>query len=335
MADYAIGLSFHKAHRTLVRAVELSPPARYFATRSDAGLITLPTLASGTQYIEMQGLRNVSFSVNDNNQEFRLLGDDGWSDSVITGSSVQANVTSYFMKDSERKTSSTTPVFCGDYDEGFKLIEKSRYNKDYEIYIEFLKEIGQANGSSGNWIYDFTGFNAVISNYSDNLTAEGLTEISFNLMSRGAPVIGKYDAGSSKIAFGGVFSTLLFLVEDTRELVFDPANNSLNHPKGDSITVKYTSDGTSALTQLKLSSTATEGYSLEEAASNKKVTAVVTLSGHTVTVNPAGNLKANTIYRLNIANGAMLQKVGSDGSASATGTYRPIQGATTFFRTGA
>lgn len=26
MADYAIGLSFHKAHRTIVRAVDLTPP---------------------------------------------------------------------------------------------------------------------------------------------------------------------------------------------------------------------------------------------------------------------------------------------------------------------
>ena len=47
MADYAIGLSFHKAHRTIVRAVDLVAPNRYFATRSTSGNITLPTLASG------------------------------------------------------------------------------------------------------------------------------------------------------------------------------------------------------------------------------------------------------------------------------------------------
>ena len=44
MADYAIGLSFHKAHRTIVRAIGLNAPCRYFATRSDAGMITLPIL---------------------------------------------------------------------------------------------------------------------------------------------------------------------------------------------------------------------------------------------------------------------------------------------------
>ena len=85
MADYAIGLSFHKAHRTLVRAVDLTPPCRYFATRDTAGLITLPTLDAGSAYVEMQGITNTTFAINDNNQEFRLLGDDGWMDSVITG----------------------------------------------------------------------------------------------------------------------------------------------------------------------------------------------------------------------------------------------------------
>ena len=57
MADYAIGLSFHKAHRTIVRAVDLTPPCRYFATRDSAGSITLPTLDTGDSYIEIQGIK--------------------------------------------------------------------------------------------------------------------------------------------------------------------------------------------------------------------------------------------------------------------------------------
>ena len=56
MADYAIGLSFHKAHRTVVRAVNLTPPCRYFATRDTAGLITLPTFDAGSSYVEIQGV---------------------------------------------------------------------------------------------------------------------------------------------------------------------------------------------------------------------------------------------------------------------------------------
>jgi hypothetical protein len=143
-----------------------------------------------------------SFQINDNNQEFRLLGDDGWSDSVITGASVQASVTTYFMKDIDAPAAGqTNPTFKGDYDEGFESIQRCRYDKNFEVYFEFMKELGRANGDTGNWIYDFAGFNACIQNYQEQLSAEGLTEISFDLMSRGRPVFGKYDAGSSPLSF--------------------------------------------------------------------------------------------------------------------------------------
>jgi hypothetical protein len=91
-------------------------------------------------------------------------------------------------------------VFRGSYDEGFNVIQRSRYDKTFEVYFEFLKELGQANGTTGNFIYDFTGFNAVISNYQESMSAEGLTEISFDLMSRGRPVFGRYDAGSTALS---------------------------------------------------------------------------------------------------------------------------------------
>lgn len=333
MADYAIGLSFHKAHRTIVRAVDLTPPCRYFASRSTAGLITLPTLDAGSRYVELQGITNTSFQINDNNQEFRLLGDDGWMDSVITGSSVQASVTAYFLKDTEVPAGQDCPVFRGGYNEGFELIQKARYNKDYEIYIEFLKELGQADGTTGNYIYDFTGFNAVIQNYSENLTAEGLTEISFDLMSRARPVFGRYDAGSTAISSGGVQSSLLFLVNGTRQAAVVPADNASAVAVGDDLTVTYTSNGTAALTQLALGQTDGSGFRLEVASTGVKVPATVSLASNVVTINPSANLGAGTIFRLVVADGAITQAVDANGAASASGVKRPIQGFTTTFRT--
>jgi len=333
MADYAIGLSFHKAHRTIVRAVDLTPPARYFATRDSAGYITLPILETGKSYVEIQGITNTSFQINDNNQEFRLLGDDGWMDSVITGSSVQASVTAYFLKDAEIPAGGVDPVFRGNYDEGFDLIQKARYNKDYEIYVEFLKELGQADGSTGNFIYDFTGFNAVVQNYSENLTAEGLTEISFDLMSRARPVFGRYDAGASRISFGNVQSSLLFLVNGTRQAATSPADNADSVAVGDDITVTYTSDGTAPLTQLSLGQSDGSGFSLENASTGAKVPATVSLASNVVTINPSANLAAGTIFRLVIADGAITQAVDASGTASASGIKRPLQGLTTTFKT--
>lgn len=333
MADYAIGLSFHKANRTVVRAVDLAPPARYFASRDSAGMITLPTLETGKSYIELQGITQTSFQINDNNQEFRLLGDDGWMDSVITGSSVQASVTAYFLKDAEIPAGSVDPVFRGNYNEGFDLIQRARYNKDFEIYIEFLKELGQANGTSGNYIYDFTGFNAVIQNYQENITAEGLTEVSFDLMSRARPVFGRYDAGSTSISTGGVQSNLLFLVNGTRQAATVPADNASAVVVGNDITVTYTSNGTAALTQLALGQTDGSGFRLEVASTGAKVPAAVSLASNVVTINPDANLAAGTIYRLRIADGAITQAVDANGAASASGIKRPLQGLTTTFRT--
>lgn len=335
MADYAIGLSFHKAHRTLVRAVDLTPPCRYFATRDSAGLVTLPTLDAGTSYVELQGITNTTFAINDNNQEFRLLGDDGWMDSVITGSSVQASVTAYFLKNAEIPAGQNCPQFRGNYDEGFALIEKARYNKDFEIYIEFLKELGQAEGLTGNYLYDFTGFNAVISNYNENITAEGLTEVSFDLMSRSRPVFGRYDAGSAGLAFGGVQTSLLFTdrTTGTHRFATVPAANAIAVAVANDLTVTYTSDGAIALTQLSLGQTDGGGFRLEIADSGVLVPSTVTLASNVVTINPTANLAAATIFRLRVADGAIKQAIDGSGNPSASGVKTSLEGFETVFRT--
>ncbi len=328
MADYAIGLAFHKSNRTLVRAVGLTAPNRYFATRDSSGNITLPSLATGDSYIELQGISQTSFQINDNNQEFRLLGDDGWMDSVITGSSVQASVTAYFMKNTDIPSGSTVPTFYGNYDEGFDLIQRSRYDKNFEVYFEFLKELGQVSGTTGNFIYDFTGFNAVMQNYQEQVNAEGLTEVSFDLMSRGRPVFGKYDAGSTAISFGGVQASLLFLVSGTRQAAVVPADNASSVTTSSTVTVTYTSNGTAALSSLALGQTDGSGFRLEVASTGVRVPASVALGGagsNVVTLTPAGALSAGTIYRLKVADGAITQVV--------SGIRRPLQGLTTEFRT--
>ena len=333
MADYAIGLSFHKAHRTIVRAIGLNAPCRYFATRDAAGFITLPTLDNGDAYVEIQGVTQTNFQINDNNQEFRLLGDDGWNDSVITGAGVQASCTTFFLKDSEIPGGAACPQFRGNYDEGFALIERARYDKDFEIYIEFLKEMGQSNGDSGDWVYDFTGFNAVIQNYAENMNAEGLTEVTFDLVSRGRPVFGRLNNGGSQIEFGQVQSTLLFQEAGVRELVTSPLDNADSVAVGANLTATYTSNGTAALTELSLGDPEGDGYALFVASTGARVPATVTLSTNVVTVNPDVQLAAATIYELRIADGAIRQSVDANGTANAAGVQRPIQGETVTFKT--
>jgi hypothetical protein len=335
MADYAIGLSFHKAHRTLVRAVELTAPNRYFANRDASGFITLPTLDTGASYLQMGGITQANFQVNDTNQDFRLLGDDGWSDSVITGAAVQASVTSYFARDTEIPAGTTVPVFRGNYDEGFNLIQRSRYDKTFEVYFEFLKELGQANGTTGNFIYDFTGFNAVLSNYQESISAEGLTEISFDLVSRGRPVFGRYDGGSTALSIGAIQSALLFTAPSsgTRRYATVPVDNAQAIVTTANQTVTYTSDGTVALTQLALGQADGSGFRLEVASTGVAVPCTVSLASNVVTIDPSPTLTAGTIYRLRVLDGAITQAVDASGNASASGTRRPLAGFTIEFRT--
>jgi hypothetical protein len=59
----------------------------------------------------------------------------------------------------------------------------------------------------------------------------------------------------------------------------------------------------------------------------------VSLATNVVTINPAANLAAGTIYNLIVADGAITQAVDASGNASASGIKRPIQGLTTSFRT--
>lgn len=331
MPEFAIGAAFHKAARTLVRAVPLITPNRLFATRSSAGFITLPTLPAGQGYVEMQGITQASFQVDDNDQEFRLMGDDGWSDSVTTGSRVRSSMTSYFIKDIEQGANG--PTFRGDYSEDFALIERSRSDKEYEVYFELLKEMGRLEGSTGDYIYDYAGFNGVIRNYNDGGSAEGLTEISFDVMSRGRPVFGRYNAGAAPLTIGQIQSALLFLVAGTRQAAVSPVDNASAHPIGDNITVTYTSDGTAALTQLALGQEDGSGFRLEVASTGVLVPATVSVASNVVTINPTADLGAGTIYRLVVADGAITQAVDASGAASASGRRRPIQGLTSTFKT--
>jgi hypothetical protein len=167
------------------------------------------------------------------------------------------------------------------------------------------------------------------------MNAEGLTEITFDLMSRARPVFGRYDGGSTPIKFGGVQSSLLFTAPSsgTRRYAVVPADNASAVVVGNNLTVTYTSDGTAALTQLALGQTDGSGFRLEVASTGAVVPAAVTLANNVVTIDPSANLAAATIYRLQVADGAITQAVDANGNASASGIKRPLQGFATEFRT--
>ena len=241
MSNFARGQAFHKASRTIIRAVEPSSPRAFVSTIDANGFVIPPALGEAEYYIDMQGISQMSIAVNDNNQDIRCLADDGWTDGVVISSSITVSVTSYFMRDLEyiegwapgvRASVPTMSAYnngaivctipdrtSGAWERGFSLIAKSRYEKDIgrivndpkirnnRIYVEILKEIGYADGTpQSSLIYDFLGLEAVVSNYSENENADGLTEVSYDLISVGAPSIGKFTEGTEAPKFMDVWN---------------------------------------------------------------------------------------------------------------------------------
>jgi hypothetical protein len=338
MADFAIGGSFHKASRTLIRAIPLTLPNRYYAVRDAAGMITLPTLVTGDSYIEMQGMTKFSFKVDANDNEFRLFGDDGWADSVTTGGKVSASYESYFMRNIELPGGAAAPDFRGNYSEDFAIIERSRSDLDFEVYIELLKEMGRANSATGNFIYDYAGFNGVFRGYSDGGDSQGLSTISGEFMSRGRPVFGRYDSGSTPLSIGALQSSQLSTANTsgTRRWAVVPLDNASAVVVSSAITITYTTDGTTALTQLSLPPAGGGGFRVENASSGVQISAGVALGGgssNVITITPTASLPAATILRLRVADGAINQSLDASGNPSASGIRRPLQGFSTTFRT--
>jgi hypothetical protein len=337
MADFAIGQAFIKAHRSILRIVPLKGPCRYFAQRDGAGFISLPTLDLGDSYVPLNGVQQATFQVDNNDKEFRLFGDNGWSDSVTTGGRVRMSAQTYFMRNIEMPAGGNCPVFRGDYDEGYAQIERARYDQEYEVYVELLKEMGRANGDSGDYIYDYAGFNAAIRNYNEPNPADDMVQVSFDAMSRGRPVFGRYNAGGAPIDYGNVFSTLLSTSATTgdRRYAVVPADNASAVVVSANLTVTYTSNGSTPLAQLALGDSLGSGFRVELASSGVVIPAVVTLNTGTgvVTIDPAASLAAGTIFRLVVRDGAITQAVDASGVASPSGFRRPLQGFTTTFRT--
>jgi hypothetical protein len=339
MTDFAIGQSFVKAHRSILLMTPLRAPCRYFATRDSSGFVTRPTLDPGDWARELQTVKQVSFSVDNNNREFRLIGDDGWSDAVTTGRKVSASFDTFFSKSIVQAATGVCPEFRGDYSEEFAIVERARYERedgaDQEVYIEMFKELGRSSGTTGDFIYDYAGFNAHLMNYKEPQAAEDLVNVTFEGMSRGRAVFGRFNAGAAPLATGNIQSVILTTAPSSgvRRYAVVPVDNGTAIVVSANLTVTYTSDGTIALTQLALGSPDGAGFRLELASSGVRVPAVVTLAANVVTINPVADLAAATIYRLVVRDGAITQAVDANLVASPTGIRRPLAGFSTTFRT--
>ena len=169
-----------KSQDTIIYVGALAAATRPTITLASSGTLTRPTgTGVPTDMKFLGGVTNASVSINDGEQEYYLLGNGGFADSVKTTTRAQASITSYFQKDLDGSTLSSTG-----YDEALELIMRCRTEKDLELYVEIFKH-------NGGQTYDLTCFAACVMNYSESYPADNLVEVTFDLMSRGAIGVGR------------------------------------------------------------------------------------------------------------------------------------------------
>ncbi len=168
-----------KSQDTIIYVGALAAATRPTIALASSGTLTRPTTGVPTNMYFLGGVTNASVSINDGEQEYYLLGNGGFADSVKTTTRAQASVTSYFQKDLDGTSIDNTA-----YDEAMDLILRGRSEKDLELYVEIFKH-------NGGTTYDLTCFAGCVMNYSESYPADNLVEVTFDLMSRGAVGVGR------------------------------------------------------------------------------------------------------------------------------------------------
>lgn len=297
---------------------------------------------------EFQGATTSNFQISDDETTYRLIGDAGWTDGVITNSRVQMSVTSYFLKNLEWAGDPESPVYFtqkGKFDEAQSIISKFKNNKDTEAWIEVWKLIDTIDG--GVSVYDVACFAGVVMNYQEQYPADGLVECSFDVMSRGEAYLGLYDSIApirtglpNKLTYAGlptVNATGSVIRKVTAEVTVGatatpvPLTDTLTGVALTSdVTFKFQNGSNAALTNLVAAGDAVSKPKarLVKASDKTFVPAAVTVNATTgqVTLNPSASLEASTAYYAEVEDGTLSQLVDASGAASVSGIAQPLVG---------
>ena len=177
------------------RIIRVAPAATRLAAQASSsggieGTYTSPSLGSGVSLIGLKGLITADYSPQNNNQEFFLLGDEGFRDSVITSQAGDLACTAYFTLALDGGAVNSTDISA---DPGLKLILDSENDPNKELYVEVLTFMGQ---QGSNFEYHARGFNAGVTELSESTPSDGLLELSWTFQSRGQIYFGTLSVGT-------------------------------------------------------------------------------------------------------------------------------------------
>ena len=187
------GAAFIRGRERIIRVADATTARLAAADTSTGGIEDTYSSPSGTSMLGLKGLISADYSPANNNQEFFLLGDEGFRDSVITSQAGDVACTAYFTLNLDANGAVDTSDIAADA--GLKLILDSENNPNKEIYVEVLTFMGQ---QSSNFEYHARGFNAGVVDLTESTPADGLIELSWTFQSRGQIFFGTLTS-SSKI----------------------------------------------------------------------------------------------------------------------------------------
>ena len=175
------GGAFAKGRDRLVRFSATSG-TRLSCTVSDTGEITLP--ASGVTYKFLKGATRAEFTPSPNSQEFYLLGDNGWRDSVGVTQAGELACSAFFINKLDNLNALTS-----DIDEALQLVLNAESEPDTELWVELLTFVGE--NTNNKFCYHTRAFQGSVTNVSEAAPSDGLIEYSWTIQSRGEIWAGK------------------------------------------------------------------------------------------------------------------------------------------------
>lgn len=180
------GSAFAKGRDRIVRVA--SPGSTRKVATIASGVITPPT---GLTYNFLKGATRAEFTPSPASQEFFLLGDSGWRDSVGVTQAGELACAAFFVN------SLTAGAPNADIDTALGMVVEAEYNPDRELWVECFTYLG--NDSTGKFKYHARMFQACITGVSEAAPSDGLIEYSWTFQSRGEIYSGIFDNGTSAL----------------------------------------------------------------------------------------------------------------------------------------
>jgi hypothetical protein len=179
------GSAFLRGRSRFVKISAADPRVTKTDAQTSQGALN-DTYTPETSSFGLKGLITADYSPVINNQEFFLLGDEGFRDSVATSQAADLACTAYFTL---ATTSGSLNVTAVAPDPALELILETQSQIEKEIFVEVFTLLGKQ--TSGGFTYYVRAFNAGVVDFSESNPGDGLVELSWTFQSRGQVFYGQ------------------------------------------------------------------------------------------------------------------------------------------------